>query len=470
MVGVPEFRRFFGTIYEGQPIVPASWLAAFNSISSVGQFFGGFTCSYVSDRIGRRLSLLVGLCFVTGGIFGEVFAHTRVGFLLGKLVLGFGLGFYLTIGPLYASEIAPVALRGIVTGGTNLSICIGQLLSNGVIAGFGTRTDLWSFRGPFAFQWIFAGIMFIGLPFAPESPWFYVRRGNHEKAEKCLKQLYGKNTDVTSKLAMIRRIVERDIEVAQSTKWIQCFQGTNLLRTTISVAVFACQQLSGIIFVLGYSSYFFQLAGIATQHSFDLGVGITACGVIGCAVAWSLMNSWGRRNLFILGMAGMTVVLLLMGILDCVGTGAARWVEAACTVVYALIYQATIGPLAYTILGETSTPALRAKTIGLATACQAVFGTVFNIIIGYLINPNEANLKVRLSSTHIFALLTVTRAKLVSYSGGSVRLAQSGRTSTFRSSKVALLLRLMSSSTTRSRPGTRRDTSFHRLVYSRDLI
>lgn len=394
MVGVPEFRRFFGTLYEGQPIVPASWLAAFGSISSVGQFFGGFLCSWLSDRIGRRFSLLIGLLFVTGGIFGEVFSHTRVAFLLGKLVLGFGLGFYLTIGPLYASEIAPVALRGIVTGGTNLSICIGQLLANGVIAGFGDRTDLWSFRGPFAVQWIFAAIMYIGLPFAPESPWYYVRKGNNEKAEKCLKQLYGKNTDVKSKLAMIRAIVERDIEVAQSTKWIQCFQGTNLLRTIISVAVFACQQLSGIIFVLGYSSYFFQLAGINTKHSFDLGVGITACGVVGCAIAWSLMNTWGRRNLFITGMAGMTVVLMLMGILDVVHTSAARWVEASCTVVYALIYQATIGPLAFAILGETSTPALRAKTIGLATACQAVFGTVFNIVIGYLINPDEANLKV----------------------------------------------------------------------------
>jgi MFS family permease len=139
------------------PVIPASWQSGFNSISSVGQFFGGFICSWLSDRVGRRWSLLVGLAFVTGGIFGEVFSHTRPAFLIGKLILGIGLGFYLTIGPLYCSEVAPVVLRGIITGGINFAIVIGQLLSNAVIKGFGDRTDRWAFRGPFAIQWLFVG-------------------------------------------------------------------------------------------------------------------------------------------------------------------------------------------------------------------------------------------------------------------------------------------------------------------------
>lgn len=99
------------------------------------------------------------------------------------------------------------------------------------------------------------------------------------------------------------------------------------------------------------------------------------------------MNNFGRRKLFILGMIGMTIVLLLMGILDVIPTSAARWVQASCTVVYALFYQATIGPIAFAILGETPTTALRARTIGLATAAQAVFGTVMNVVVPYLVNP-----------------------------------------------------------------------------------
>lgn len=145
-------------LFEGDYVIPASWLSGFNSISSVGQFFGGFICSWLSDRLGRKMSLFIGLVLVTGGIFGEVFSVSRPAFLIGKMILGFGLGFYLSIGPLYCSEVAPVVLRGIITGGINFAIVIGQLLSNAVIKGFGDRDDLYAFRGPFLIQFLFVGM------------------------------------------------------------------------------------------------------------------------------------------------------------------------------------------------------------------------------------------------------------------------------------------------------------------------
>lgn len=144
-------------IFEGQPTLAASWQAAFNSVSSVGQFFGGFFCSWLADRLGRKPALLAGLILATGGIFGEVFANTNVEFLIGKLILGIGLGFYLTVGPLYCSEVSPVVFRGITTAGINFAIVIGQLLSNAAIKGFGARTDSWAYRGPFMIQLLFVG-------------------------------------------------------------------------------------------------------------------------------------------------------------------------------------------------------------------------------------------------------------------------------------------------------------------------
>lgn len=41
MISVPEFRAYYGYIYEGEPVIAAHWQAAFNVVSSVGQFFGG---------------------------------------------------------------------------------------------------------------------------------------------------------------------------------------------------------------------------------------------------------------------------------------------------------------------------------------------------------------------------------------------------------------------------------------------
>jgi MFS family permease len=106
MISVPQFRQNFGYFYKGQPVLAARWQSAFNTISSAGQFFGGFMCSYFADRFGRRAALLVGIILVAGGIFGEVFATANGAFLVGKMILGFGLGFYLTVGPMYCSEVS----------------------------------------------------------------------------------------------------------------------------------------------------------------------------------------------------------------------------------------------------------------------------------------------------------------------------------------------------------------------------
>lgn len=349
-------------------------------------------CSFLSDRIGRKKALLIGLVLATGGIFGEVFANTNVQFLVSKIILGLGLGFYLTIAPLYSSEISPVVLRGVTTAGVNFAIVIGQLVSNAAIKGFGGRTDTWAYKGPFAIQWFFVAWIVVGLPFVPESPWYYVRHNRLEDARRSLEQLYGAGVDVGPKVAMIVKTIEEDMELQRASTWAQCFQGNNLSRTIVSCGVFACQHFTGIIFVLGFSTYFFELAGLSDSDSFSLGVGVTSCGVVGNLISWYVLQHFGRRSGFVAGMISLTVVLILIGIMDVIPTGAAKWVQASLTVVYALFYQMSIGAIAFSILGETPTSQLRAKTMALATATQSVFGTVINIVVPYLVNPNEADL------------------------------------------------------------------------------
>ncbi|KAE8371878.1 maltose permease [Aspergillus bertholletiae] len=392
VISIASFRRDFGYVADGVAILPASWQSAFNVCSSVGQFFGGFLCSWVADRIGRRASLLCGVIICTGGIFGEIFSASRGAFLASKIILGFGLGFYLTLGPLMCSELSPVVLRGLSTAGLNLGISIGQLLSNAVIKGFGDRVDKWAYAGPFCVQLFFTLFLLVGLPFSPESPWYLVRANNPEEAKKSLQRLWGKGFDVTPKLAAIHQSVEEAAQQGEAS-FVDCFRGTNLLRTSISTGIFACQHLAGIIFVLGYSTYFFELAGLDVSHAFSLGIGVTACGVLGNFVSWFVVNSYGRRWVFVLGMATLTVLLLLIGIMDVIPTNGASWVQASCTVVYAFIYFMTIGAMAFVLLGEVPTSTLRARTAALATATQSVCGITMNVIMPYMVNPDQANMK-----------------------------------------------------------------------------
>ncbi|VUC27017.1 unnamed protein product [Clonostachys rosea] len=392
IIGVPAFRKYFGHEVDGDYVIPANWLSAFNVVSSVGQFFGGFLCSYISDRIGRKLSLSIGVIIVTGGIFGETFSTTRPAFVISKLILGVGVGFYLTLGPITCSEFAPTVLRGLSTAGVNLGIAIGQLVSNSVTRGFGSRQDAWGFRRPFLVQLIFSVLLFIGSFLSPESPWYLVRAGKLDEAQQTLEYLYGSELEANEKLASIIRTTNEETNLVKPS-YVSAFKNTDRVRTWISIGVFACQHAVGIIFVLSFSTYFFQLAGLDTTKALDLGVGVTACGVAGNIVSWFIVNRFGRRIIFLSGMVGCTLLLLLIGVLDAVPTDAAKWVQAALTVIYSFVYFLTIGAVAFVLLGEVSSLALRARTTALATATQAIFGIIMFFAVPYMVNPDAGNLK-----------------------------------------------------------------------------
>ncbi|OCF35467.1 hypothetical protein I316_03019 [Kwoniella heveanensis BCC8398] len=244
--------------------------------------------------------------------------------------------------------------------------------------------------GTSALQWIFPVMIILGLPFSPESPWYLIRQSRIEASSAVLARLGAKNIEVEVK--QLQETIALEDYYAISSSYMDCFRGTNRRRTAIALMVFVLQQIVGVIFVLGFSTYFFQLAGFDVARSFDLGVGVTGIGVVGNLAAMFGVNRFGRRSLFLWGMLGCTVVNLLLGISSFPFTAAARWVQASLTLVFALIYQGTIGPLGYVILSEVPAAKLWSKTVGLGIFLNSICGIIANIVIPYLVNPNEANL------------------------------------------------------------------------------
>jgi hypothetical protein len=103
--------------------------------------------------------------------------------------------------------------------------------------------------------------------------------------------------------------VHEDV-AAQESKWIDRFQGTNLLRTMISIGGFACQHFTGIIFFV-----------LDTRHTCRGSV--TAAGVAGNMLSL-VVNRYRKRKVFVHGMFVLTALLLLIGIMDVVPRGAAK--------------------------------------------------------------------------------------------------------------------------------------------------
>ncbi|OCL03233.1 MFS sugar transporter-like protein [Glonium stellatum] len=407
LLSSPKFRQDFGYDYNGQWVLQAKWQIAFNTASSIGGLVGCLAMGCIADRFGRRMALGAACCVSSAAIFAQVFANQNGVLLLGKLINGLSLGSYLTIASSYAAEVCPIQLRGISTSGVNLFMGIGELAANGIIKVCGGRTDRYAYHLPFALQWILPLIILGGLSWCPESPVWLVRQNRDDEAAQSLARLG--YTDVDSALALIRITNSHEKEhSAKSASYADCFRGTNRRRTEIAMGAFAVTQLTGCVFIIGYSTYFFELAGLSNDNSFSLGLGVGALGIVGNVFSWFLINSVGRRPTFLWGTCGLFLLLLLVGILDVTpskGHGNV-WGQSVCIVIFNCVYFLGVGPIAWALYAEISSSRLRSRTVGLGIVVQNLFGVLLPTVIPYMLNPDEGNLKGKIG--FIFAFTTAT--------------------------------------------------------------
>lgn len=357
---------------------------------------GAFACAYPLDRYGRKKTFAA-CVFLTGAfIFIQFFAKSLPVLLVGELLGGLVLGAFPVIAPTYASEVCPMALRGILTAYVNLSFVMGQLIANGVIAGTSKLSTHWAYSGPFAAQWFWVLAILIGLPFAPESPWWLARKGRLEEAEHSLKRLASSGVDVKPTLAMIVETDRLEHELESGSTYLDCFKKINIRRTEIAVGVYTIQNLSGI-YMLGYTTLFFQLAGLSVEKSFDMSVAFLAVGFVGTVFSWILLVKFGRRIIYNTGLAIMAILMILVGIVDCLPNYVNRpglaWTQAALLLVWNFCFDFSIGPVCYVLISEVSATTVRAKTIAVATAIQAIAAIVTTVAIPYMINPDQANMR-----------------------------------------------------------------------------
>ena len=183
-------------------------------------------------------------------------------------------------------------------------------------------------------------------------------------------------------------------EVEKSTTYAECFRGINRLRTEAAVMVQIWQGITGITFI-GYAVYFFELAGLPVDASFDMGVGNTAIGFVATCSSWVLMAFFGRRTIFMSGVGCMAVALILIGILDCVPSyddnPGFSWAQAALLDVLTAVFQGSVGPLSFVIFAEVSATRLRSQTIALSAAGSNVFQIILTVAMPYILNDSEGS-------------------------------------------------------------------------------
>ncbi|KAI1820929.1 putative maltose permease [Xylaria intraflava] len=398
MFAIPQFQQDFGMENaKGEFVIPARWQTSLSLGNPVGQIVGALFSAYPMEKYGRKWTFFACVLLTAGLVFIQFFARSLQVLLVGELLGGLVLGCFVVIGPTYASEVCPMALRGFLTSYTNLCFVTGQLLGNGVTAGTETLKSHWAYSIPFAVQWFWVLVIVPGVFFIPESPWWLMRKGRPEEARNSLQRLSSKKVDVDMTLAAIAETDRLELAMEAGSTYLDAIKGVNLRRTEISTGVYATQVLCGI-YLINYGTFFFQQAGVGEQDAFYLGIGFLAVGWVSTVISWYLMGKFGRRRIFNTGLSLCVILMLIIGILDSIPgrPSGAVWAESSLMLVWNGVYDLSVGPMTFVILGECSATRVRSKTIAIATAVQAVVGIIMTVAIPYLINPDEANLQGKL--------------------------------------------------------------------------
>jgi SP family general alpha glucoside:H+ symporter-like MFS transporter len=393
----PPFQRHFGVaLPDGTYQLTAAWQTGLTNGVLAGQVIGLFANGIIADHFGYRKTLIGALVVCIGCIFIVFFAETLVQLLIGEILIGVPWGVFQTLTTTYAAEVCPTHLRAYLTTYVNLCWVIGQFIASGVLRAMLTRDDQWGYKIPFALQWVWPIPLIVGIWLAPESPWWLVRHGRLEEAKQSLTRLTTRNSGVPFRpdeaVSMMVHTNEMEKELLAGTSYTDLFKGVNLRRTEIVCMTWMIQTLCGSTF-MGYSTYFYEQAGMDVENAFSMSLGQYALGAVGTITSWFLMQWFGRRTLYLSGQLVMCVLLLVIGCAALAGKEniAAQWAIGSLLFVYTFSYDATVGPVCYSLVAELTSTRLRTKSVVLARNMYNIMGLVTNIITPRMLNPTEWN-------------------------------------------------------------------------------
>jgi SP family general alpha glucoside:H+ symporter-like MFS transporter len=322
LLAIPRFRMDYGEEHNTGSgvtyIIPATWLSLFAGISQLCAIIGAFGAGWLADRIGRKYTTLISCVISIAGVAAQYASNGSLGVLTaGKAINGFPIGMWLVLGPLYASEVATLNLRGVLVSMTNIVQLSGVLVFTGVTYAVGSMPSATAYRIPIACQWIIPGLILLTVLMWPESPVWLVRTGRREAAIRSIQRLYGTGNgkiDGEALLAQIEEVVAREQETSRDQgTYRECFSKVQRRRTIVCMFVYACQYLSGVVLVQGYQSYLYQLLGYSAHESLLLGMLNIAVQWVANIFSWFLLSAVGRRPLVVWGQLLAAISLFIVG-------------------------------------------------------------------------------------------------------------------------------------------------------------
>lgn len=354
-------------------------------------------------------------------VAGETFARKGLFSILVAAIFCHGIpwGVFQVVSASYISEVSPVKLRGMLTTWINLCWVVGQFLA-AIVAFALLRVDSeYGWKGAYSIQWLFIVVLATVVGFSPESPYWYLQRKRFAEAERTLKRFARKGDPVwaKAKMALMCHTLQQEEHdgdgVANTPSKFQplksffnaaCYRGTNRRRTSIACMTWVIQSCCGSA-IIGWAPVFFQSAGLRSDKALAFNMAIPGVGVIGTLASWGLMLRWGRRRIFLAGLLVQAIVLGICGGFGFLPQRVGGWAAGGTIVAFTLVYDLSIGPIAYSIAAEVPSIVLRSQTLSIARSCYLLTGIVNHVLTPKLLDSMSWNLGAK--TAFIFAAINL---------------------------------------------------------------
>jgi SP family galactose:H+ symporter-like MFS transporter len=328
--------------------------------AAVGALLGG----RMADLFGRRKLLIsTAIIFAVGGIACAAATSPAI-LIVGRIIVGLGIGLASATVPVYISEVSPANARGWQVSLFQLAITVGILVAYIVDYAF---APMQGWRWMFGLAVVPATIFGLGMLFLPESPRWLAKRGHHDRARAVLIRIRG-TSDVSAELQEIERSLTHAVERGTLSDLLAPSLRPALV-VGIGLAIF--QQVTGINTVIYYAPLIIQSAGISSASGAILATaGIGVVNVLMTIVAMWLIDRMGRRPLLLVGIAGMAITLGMLGLAFRMSgkSVALVWLAVISMMVYVGSFAISLGPIFWLLISEIYPLKIRNSAQGLSAA------------------------------------------------------------------------------------------------------
>ncbi|XXG58964.1 hypothetical protein AAC387_Pa04g1138 [Persea americana] len=315
----PFLEKFFPVVYRKKNYQSKSnyckydnqGLSAFTSSLYLAGLVASIGASTVTRKYGRRISIICGgFSFLTGAGLNAGAVNLAM-LLLGRIMLGVGIGFGNQAVPLYLSEMAPAHLRGGLNMMFQLATTLGVFTAN--MINYGTEKIKPSgWRLSLGLAAVPALLMTVGGFLLPETPNSLIEQGLKVEGRIVLEKIRG-TRDVD---AEFQDMIEAS-ELANSIKhpFRNILEPRNRPQLVMAIFMPMFQILTGINSILFYAPVLFQSMGFGGHASLYSSVLTGAVLALSTLVSIATVDKWGRRALLIGGGIQMIICQIIVAII-----------------------------------------------------------------------------------------------------------------------------------------------------------